>query len=103
MVDYDYIVRTETHSDDAPYIIMHKLASRGLTTKDKSWRDAVLGIVPQYGRELKEFTNISDDLLAKIGKLYAKDFDMYGYGYFRNNGSVITKCELEMRDGEVCC
>ena len=61
------------------------------------------GQLPHYGRELREFMDLPDDLFDAVCNMYRHDFEMYGYGYKRQKGSVITRCEVDDGDDGVCC
>ena len=103
-VDYDFILRTETQYMDAPYIVNHKMKSRGLQMKTKSWREEVNGTFPYFGRKLKEYESIPDDLFHDIVKHYEKDFEVYGYGFHRTGGgAIVTNCTAAENNGERCC
>ena len=59
--------------------------------------------MPYYGRELREYMEIPDDIFDDVSSLYRRDFEMYGYGYDRENGNVVTRCVLKDEDGGDCC
>ena len=118
MIDYDYIVKTETFDEDALYLIQNKLAGRGSAIKANSWRRAGLkgnylrgpglkanslnGLVklPRFGIELPEYKSIPIFMMKKIADMYEKDFDLFGYEHMTQNGTVYTNC-MNAEDG--CC
>ena len=104
LINYDYVVRTETMRHDAPYIVNHKMIGRGLQLKTKARRKAVSGERSDFGRIIQEYRQIPEDLFQKIAKRYEHDMYVYGYNYtVLPDGQIVTECSSGQYAGNCCC
>ena len=98
LVHYDYIVKLETHDQDAGYILSTKL-------KDRRSRDFVAnrkqGSFPRTmlgdGKHLELFRNLTSSQLKFLNERLQPDLDMFGYSFDEN--TLVAKCGY----GEDCC
>ena len=98
IIDYDYIVKLETHETDGKYIINEHLSGFGadsLVNKHSRRGGATLS------KHLPEFETISSQLLGDITAVYSRDLDMFKYSIGQQNGHVIAVCGSE-KAGECC-
>ena len=98
-IQYDYIVKLETHTEDADYIVMQQLKGRGINARKNSHRISKDSL--STGRELKLFRKLSTEQIDFLIKRHKDDFAMFGYEYDRI--SNIAKCKHKHLDGRLCC
>ena len=79
------------------------MRGRGLNVKTKSWRKGIAGNYSNFGRKMDEYQQIPEELFQDIVHHYEKDFEVYGYGFKRINGSVVTECAAAENNGDKCC
>jgi hypothetical protein len=103
-IHFNAILKIETFEEDVTPIINDKFKSSRSDHKAlNSVRTTEFGS-NRFNRILKEFQNITDDQLLNITRKYAMDFQQFGYNFTRTlNGTVITSCSLQTKDGRECC
>jgi hypothetical protein len=100
LLQYDYVVKLETHEQDARFIVHHKLKGRGLDLSAQianARRQSGSVLLTSGGRDLRQyFSNLTARQYRKMYRRHAPDLDMYGYTM--DNDTFVAKCGL---DG--CC
>lgn len=107
MVKYDYIMKTETMQEDAPYIL--SLLSSNLKKplqleKIHSHRNALFEDPEKphdYSKPLPELLNITNERMQNFVKNYQNDMDMFGYK-FREQDAEIS-CAFNSLGRGRCC
>ena len=98
-VDFDAIVKLETFGNDVPPIVDSRLEGRGGTTSKNSWAHSTWS--KEFVKILEQYRNISDEQLGVLGKMYAKDFDLFGYSYKRQKTAELEiTCRMA---NKTCC
>ena len=107
LIQYDYIMKTETMVEDAPFIL--SLLSSHLQKplqleKIHSHRNAVFEDPDKphdYTKALPELKNITDEKLQKFVNNYQRDMDIFGYKF--NQPSTEVGCGFENLGRGRCC
>jgi hypothetical protein len=107
VIQYDYVMKTETMQEDAPYIL--SLLSSNLPkplelSKIHSHRDAIFEDNDKpndYTKPLPELLNITDQRRHLFAKNYQRDMDMLGYKF--EEGESEISCSFEARGRGRCC
>ena len=91
VLKYDYIGKTETFEKDIEYIIDNHMTGRGKKTKRNSWSkdEKEKGA---FSKLLKEYRNVSDDMVQFLSDKYLKDFYQFGYTFAREKEDVVIRC-----------
>ena len=101
MLHYDYIVKLETNSLDAKFIVNSKLKGRWLDEAINSKRESN-AVLLSSGRDLaKYFVNLTHVQYDAVMKRHALDLGMYGYSWDKE--MYVAKCEGGGRRGDKCC
>ena len=110
LVNYDYIVKTETMDEDNEPIIIQQLLPhrRGLHTTD----NVVVGgpqetSLTQQGRKMEEYQHLSEEELRFLENRFKEDLQYFGYTWRieKNNtktGSLFSSCTHGATD-KACC
>ena len=102
-VRYDYIVRLETAEEESGPILRlfhindtlpHK--NNGQRTEDTSGDS--LGIGQSI---LREYVNVSPEIMRNVYERYKLDFELYGYSY--DDLKHELRCSVDMEEGGPCC
>ena len=99
-IQYDYIVKLETQTEDAEFIVNQKLQGRGVHGKRNSSPHKNIGTLSQ-GRTLEFFQNLTSSQIQYLRKRHHADFDMFGYKFDENISNA--KCLSVTDDGTLCC
>ena len=99
-IDYDYIVKLETHDQDASYIVNKKLSGRGISTKGNSRRDPA----KSFTETLPEYNTLDPQLFQVTVDHYHRDLEQFGYEFVQEKGTVKASCgQKSHRLGNRCC
>ena len=107
VVNYDYIMKTETMQEDAPFIL--SLLSSNLKkpiqlAKIHSHRNALFEDPDRphdYTKPLPELRNITDDKLGNFVQVYQRDMDIFGYKFTQESTEI--GCGFDTLGRGRCC
>ena len=102
-VRYDYIVRLETADEDSVPILQMFRINDTLPHKNNGQRqsdtsDDFRGIGQSV---LREYANISPEIMSNIFHRYKLDFQLYGYSYDDLKNEL--RCSIDIDEGRTCC
>ncbi|ELU05332.1 hypothetical protein CAPTEDRAFT_221303 [Capitella teleta] len=107
IIHYDYVMKTETMQEDAPYILSllsSKLKEPLELSKIHSHRDAVFEDPEkphEYTKPLPELLNITDQRRHLFVKNFQRDMDMFGYKFQERDCEI--SCTFETNGRGRCC
>ena len=78
-IQYDYIGKVETFDHDMNFIIDKKMKGRGKNTKNNVWDEHKDPAHFPFSKVLKEYRNVTLDMLDFLSTKYQKDFEQFGY------------------------
>ena len=101
VIDYDYILRTETMNTDANLFLSHSYPELTSLPAYNHMRSTSAKANVKSMKILKEFQDFSDSLVAELLKRYQLDMDQFGYHY--DVDSQTAMCSFQSANGEKCC
>lgn len=106
VIAYDYVIRTETISEDAQYIL--DILSQGLDTpleleivhtRTNNSVDDVLE--PTFHKVIEDFHKIPQEQLNKLKQIYRHDLEVFGYDFSVDSKEALCSYDQHVKD--LCC
>ena len=100
VINYDYIVKLETQSLDAPFIIKNYLSDKGTYAMKKHHH--VTGGAATW-KALPSYNSISANDINDLKALFELDMQLFGYSIdYDKNGTMLGHCGMSGEKNDCC-